>query len=198
MPSDVSHSVTLRLATPADAAALSAFAAHAFEVTFGPDNDPRDMELYMSTAFGESIQRAELEAANQLVVLAEVDGAIAGYVMLRFDAPHEGVDERTITGVDAPAGASTVLPVEIARLYAGPEFIGAGIGSRLMERALSLAVARGARLVWLGVWDRNARAIAFYRRWQFVDVGSHPFMLGRDLQVDRVMARRTGAAGVEG
>ena len=59
-----------------------------------------------------------------------------------------------------------------------------------MQRCLDEAAARGRRTVWLGVWEHNARAIAFYRRWGFTDVGSQPFQLGADLQTDRVMSRR--------
>ena len=59
-----------------------------------------------------------------------------------------------------------------------------------MQRCLDEAAARDQRTIWLGVWERNARAIAFYRRWDFADVGSQSFQLGGDLQSDRVMVRR--------
>jgi ribosomal protein S18 acetylase RimI-like enzyme len=58
-----------------------------------------------------------------------------------------------------------------------------------MQRCLDEVRDRGRATVWLGVWERNARAIAFYTRWQFADVGSHSFLLGTDRQTDRVMAR---------
>lgn len=80
--------------------------------------------------------------------------------------------------------------IEIARLYAGKRWIGAGIGALLMQSCLREARARDKDTIWLGVWERNARAIAFYRRWDFADVGSQSFQLGGDLQSDRVMARR--------
>jgi ribosomal protein S18 acetylase RimI-like enzyme len=64
-----------------------------------------------------------------------------------------------------------------------------------MQRCLGEAASRRRRTIWLGVWERNARAIAFYRRWGFADVGSQPFRLGTDLQTDRVMARRVAEEG---
>jgi ribosomal protein S18 acetylase RimI-like enzyme len=51
------------------------------------------------------------------------------------------------------------------------------------------ARAGGARTLWLGVWERNHRALAYYRKAGFTDIGAHEFYLGHDLQVDRLMSR---------
>jgi ribosomal protein S18 acetylase RimI-like enzyme len=83
--------------------------------------------------------------------------------------------------------------IEIARLYAGRRWIGTGVGAALMQHCLDLAASRGRDWIWLGVWERNARAIAFYARWDFTDVGSQSFQLGADRQTDRIMARRVAA-----
>ena len=56
-----------------------------------------------------------------------------------------------------------------------------------MRAVMVVAAATGAGAVWLGVWERNARAIAFYAKCGFADVGAHDFRLGDDLQTDRVM-----------
>jgi diamine N-acetyltransferase len=176
MTSRALSSITTRLATPADAALLASLAATAFTDTFAAANTPENMALYMAGAFGESIQRAELADPRHPVFLAEQHGEVVGYVMLREGSAPESV-------ADAEA-------IEIARLYAVKRLIGAGIGPTLMQRCIDEAASRGKRMIWLGVWEHNARAIAFYQRWGFVDVGSQIFMLGRDEQTDRVMARR--------
>ena len=175
--------VTTREATPADAAVLASLAASTFRDTFGPDNTPEDMQAYMTSAFGADIQAAELRDSRVTVYLAEVSGAAVGYAMLR-----EG---------PAPASVGEEIAVEIARLYAATRVIGAGVGATLMRRCLDEAVARGRRAVWLGVWEHNRRAIAFYSRWKFVDVGTTTFQLGRDMQSDRVMMRRMTGGGDE-
>jgi ribosomal protein S18 acetylase RimI-like enzyme len=95
----------------------------------------------------------------------------------------------------APAAVGEAPAIEIARLYASRRWIGAGVGAALMQRCLDDAAARGCGTVWLGVWERNARAIAFYERWGFTRVGSQSFQLGSDLQTDHVMARRAGREG---
>jgi ribosomal protein S18 acetylase RimI-like enzyme len=174
--SATTSSIGLRRATPADAASLATFAAAAFSDSFGAQNRPEDMAAYLTDAFGEPQQRAELTDPRWTVFLAERDGEIVGYAMLR-----DGV---------APSCVSDASAIEIARLYAGQRWIGAGIGALLMQRCLVEAASRGRRTIWLGVWERNVRAIGFYQRWHFTIVGSQTFQLGSDRQNDRVMSRR--------
>jgi ribosomal protein S18 acetylase RimI-like enzyme len=178
----LTSSITIRRATPADAARLASFAATAFTDTFAADNRPEDMAAYLAESFGEAQQRAELEDPAVTVLLAEKDDALVGYAMLR--------DGDVAEPVASARGRGRGRAIEIARLYAGKRWIGAGIGALLMQRCLDEARARAKDTIWLGVWERNARAIAFYRRWGFADVGSQSFQLGSDLQTDRVMARR--------
>jgi len=175
--------VTTRRATPADAALLASLAATTFSDTFGPDNTPADMTLYMAESFGEDIQRSELADSRHIVFFAERAREAVGYMMLR-----EGPAPDVICDADS---------IEIARLYATKRFLGAGIGATLMQRCLDESAARGLSTIWLGVWEHNARAIAFYRRWGFVDVGAMTFMLGHDRQTDRVMARRVARVAEE-
>ena len=174
----------IRPATAADAASLARFAASAFVDTFGPDNAPEDMAAYVSKAFGEPVQRAEIADPRLAIFVAERDGSLAGYAVLR-----DGDVPDTVRAALHALPSSGTGAIEISRLYVGERWLGAGIGAALMQHCLDVAAARGRRMVWLGVWERNARAIAFYDRWQFVDVGSQPFLLGNDLQTDRIMAR---------
>jgi diamine N-acetyltransferase len=171
----------VRSAVPPDARRLADFAAAAFTDTYAADNTPADMTAYIAGAFGERQQRDEILDAACLVLLAERDGELAGYALLRDGAPT------------AASAAHVSNAMEIARLYASRRWIGTGVGSALMQHCLDAAAARGRAWAWLGVWERNARAIAFYRRWGFTDVGSQVFQLGSDRQTDRIMARRTAA-----
>jgi ketosteroid isomerase-like protein len=75
------------------------------------------------------------------------------------------------------------------RFYVDRRFVGGGLAAPLMRRALDAARRRDATAIWLGVWERNARAIAFYRKCGFADAGAQPFMLGADVQTDRIMVR---------
>jgi ribosomal protein S18 acetylase RimI-like enzyme len=79
--------------------------------------------------------------------------------------------------------------MEIVRFYVDRPWHGRGVAQTLMAAAASMARAAGARTLWLGVWERNERAIAFYRKSGFADVGTKIFVLGTDHQRDLVLAR---------
>ncbi|HEV7993267.1 MAG TPA: GNAT family N-acetyltransferase [Gemmatimonadaceae bacterium] len=176
MSSGAHPEITTRRATPDDAALLAELGASTFTETFAEANHPDDFAAYVSAAFGEAIQRAELVDANVTVILAERGSETVGYVMLR---------ERP-----APSMVSADDALEIARLYSRRSAIGTGVGAVLMQHAVREAMARGKDALWLGVWERNARAIEFYRRHEFFQAGTQPFPLGTDLQTDLVLVRR--------
>lgn len=169
--------LTIRRATVDDAAVLAELGARTFEETFAADerNRPEDMAAYMSEAFAVGQVAAELEDARATWLVAEVGGVAAGYAKLYAGEAPEGV---------AGEGA-----LELTRLYVAREWLGRGVGPALMDACLEDARACGHRSVWLGVWEHNARARAFYRKWGFRDVGSHVFQLGSDAQTDVLMER---------
>ena len=165
--------VTIRFALPTDAQQLSAFAAQTFQETFAADNRPEDIALHLATAYGPSQQQAELSDPAITTLFAQVDGQLAGFAQLR-------------TG-GVPECVSGESPVELWRFYVSGNWHGRGIAQTLMARVEAEAYRLGGRTLWLGVWERNHRAQAFYRKTGFVEVGSHAFMVGTDAQVDRLM-----------
>ena len=177
--------VTIRPATADDAERLSEFARRVFDETFAAHNTAADMAASLDATFTPARQAAELRAANATILLATVaddDGAgtIAGYAHLVF-------------GGDGPPGVTGPAPAELKRLYVDRSFHGTGAAVRLMAAAIATAAARGARTLWLGVWEHNPRAIAFYAKRGFTDVGAQRFVLGADVQTDRVMMRAIDA-----
>jgi diamine N-acetyltransferase len=168
--------ITTRRAEPRDAALLAELGASTFTETFEAANTPEDFAAYMAVAFSESIQREELEDPDTTVYFAERGGDVVGYLMLREGRP--------------PSSVASADTLQIARLYARRAALGSGVGAVLMQRALAEAAGRGKECVWLGVWDRNDRAIRFYESWGFFQSGTQPFLLGTDLQTDLIMVRR--------
>ncbi len=169
--------VNIRYATIADNQLLAEVGAETFNDSFAADNTPENMEAYLSTAFGPEIQRAELADPDSRFLIAEEAGEMAGFAQLKSGP--------------APAEIAARQPVELARLYARKAWIGRGVGAALMARCLEEAHAAGCDVVWLGVWERNPRAINFYTRWGFTEVGDHIFQLGDDPQRDLLMVRPT-------
>ncbi|MEO6486399.1 MAG: GNAT family N-acetyltransferase [Thermoanaerobaculia bacterium] len=163
--------ISTRRATPDDAAALAAFASEAFIDTFAADNSPADMAMYLPSAFGENLQLAEITDPELITVLARDDGVMAAYAQMHI----------------------TDGAVQIKRFYVHRNFHGRGLAQLLMKEAETIARDHNAGRLWLGVWERNHRAIAFYTKCGFHDVGSQQFILGTDLQFDRVMEKVVGS-----
>jgi ribosomal protein S18 acetylase RimI-like enzyme len=167
---------TIRTADIADAAALAELAEASFRSTFAATNTDEDMALYCRQHFGEAIQKAEIESPELETVLVEEQQRLIAFAQLRRG--------------DAPRCVVAARPGEIQRFYVRKDWQGRGIAQCLMRHCLDTLECRGADLVWLGVWERNTRAIAFYRKFGFVEAGEHVFVLGNDRQRDILMCRR--------
>jgi diamine N-acetyltransferase len=173
-------SITIRPAVSADVASLAELAARTFTDTFAADNAPEDMARHLAEAYGLLQQGRELADPNVTTLLADARGELAGYAQVR-QAP-------------APACVTGDAPLELWRLYVDRPWHGRGIAQELMRYIELEAQRRGARTLWLGVWERNERAKAFYRKYDFVDVGSHVFVVGSDAQTDRILVRPVAPA----
>ncbi|HEX8500185.1 MAG TPA: GNAT family N-acetyltransferase [Pyrinomonadaceae bacterium] len=167
--------LTIRRAGPEDAVVLAELGARTFSETFAADNSPEDMAAYLDASFSPARQTAELNDPASTFFIAEVGGLAAGYAMLHAGGPAEGIE-----------GAK---PVELVRLYVSREWLGRGVGEALMRACVDEARSAGHETIWLGVWERNGRAQAFYRKWNFRAVGEHVFRLGSDPQTDILMER---------
>jgi diamine N-acetyltransferase len=171
-------SIVIRAGVVSDATALAELAARTFRETFAAGNRPEDMALHIAQSYGTSQQRSELVDPGIATLLVEVDGELAGYAQLR-------------SGV-APACVTGEAPLELWRFYIAQPWHGRGVAQELMRRVESEAYQRGGLTLWLGVWERNERAKAFYHKNGFVDVGSHVFLVGTDAQTDRIVVRPLG------
>ena len=165
----------IRRGTIEDARLLSELGARTFSETFASENTAEDLAEYIATSFSVGRQTSELEDPAATFLIAEVEGRPAGYAKLRDGGPEKGIE-----------GAK---PIELVRLYVLREWLGRGLGGQLMRACLDEARQSGHETIWLGVWERNARAQAFYRKWNFRTVGEHIFQLGSDSQRDLLMER---------
>jgi ribosomal protein S18 acetylase RimI-like enzyme len=165
----------IRFATAADADLLAELGARTFLETYADYNRPDDMAAYLSAHFTPGRLAEELADEDAMCLIAEVDGAAVGYATLRAS--------------DVPVCVGGEKPVELARLYVAKEWLSRGVGAALMRACISQAQQKGFQSIWLGVWQRNERAYAFYRKWGFQVVGEHVFQLGSDPQNDWIVER---------
>ena len=165
----------IRRASLDDASLIATVGAESFTTSFGAQNTPENLAMHLAKAFGEDIQRRELANPAITYLIAEQDGRTAGYAQVRDAAEPPPC----VTGPPpSKCGASTCCH----------EFHGTGIAQKLMDACAAEARHRGGRTLWLGVWDQNPRAIRFYTKWGFEDVGGQTFVLGEDPQQDRVLS----------
>ncbi|HEU5136150.1 MAG TPA: GNAT family N-acetyltransferase [Steroidobacteraceae bacterium] len=167
--------VQVRRATVADAEALAQIGARTFFDAFAADNTPEDMRLFLAKTWRPDLQRAEILDDTLDTLLACVDDRLAGFAQVRAAQPPPGIAARN--------------PVELKRFYVDKPWQGRGVAHQLMEAVETQTRAREAHELWLGVWERNERAQAFYRKCGFRKVGTQIFVVGNDPQTDHVMLK---------
>ena len=144
-----------------------------FVETFSEGNSKEDMEAYLEQNFNEARLTEELGNPSSLFFLVLLHGSPAAYMKVNFDAAQ------------TEDGYGNTL--EIQRIYVLNKFKSLRIGSRLVQKAISVAESRKLCSIWLGVWEKNFKAIEFYKKQGFVQFDSHIFKLGDDLQTDLLM-----------
>jgi ribosomal protein S18 acetylase RimI-like enzyme len=168
----------LRPALPGDAPSLAVLAERTFRETFGSRNSPENMDLHCAKVFGTDIQLREIEDRALRTTLAEADGRMVGFSQLRIPSAQANVEARRAA--------------EISRIYVLADWHGHGVAQDLMRDALATATRDDCDCLWLGVWEHNPRAMAFYRKFGLEVVGTHAFMLGLDRQRDLIMSVKLG------
>ena len=166
--------IFVRIATNKDAALIADLSRDTFYNAFAPFNTKEDMDKFMDEVFTREKLMAELNQPGNIFLLAYTGDNVAGYVRLR---------DRNIPE-DSPGTDNTI---EIARIYTVTSEIARGIGTALMQECISIAKEKQRDYIWLGVWEKNDKAIRFYERFGFKKFGEHEFVLGNDRQTDWLM-----------
>jgi diamine N-acetyltransferase len=167
--------IRIRRAEEDDALALSVLAERTFRSAFADLNTAANIQRHCAGTYGHALQLAEIRDCGRETWVAESETRLLAYAQLRLDAASPVILGERL--------------VEIQRFYVDAAYHGAGLAHQLMVHVLACAKAAGAAALWLGVWERNPRAQAFYRKWGFEVVGAHTFMLGDDPQRDLIMRR---------
>ena len=154
--------------------ALALAARCLFEEAFGPDNDAAVLRDYLDAAFTPEVLSREIVEDGSSFLVATDGSDIVAYSRVRRN----------------PEADEWLGPVhiEIHRFYVYKSHHGTGLADRLMDAVLT-SVASGC-WIWLGVWEKNPRAIRFYQRYGFETFAQHPFRLGTEVQNDLLMRRR--------
>lgn len=169
--------ITIKACTIEDVDVLQEISIKTFKETFEAENDPAHLATYLEQAYNVSRLEQELSNPNSQFFFAYIDEELAGYLKVNTgDAQTEDM------GDDA---------LELERIYVRRALQGGGVGKRLYEQAIACANELNKRVIWLGVWEHNHKALTFYQKHSFVQTGAHTFYMGDDAQVDLILTRQT-------
>jgi GNAT superfamily N-acetyltransferase len=178
MTNDISRETpyVIRRALLHEADALARLATRVYYDTFVDHTAAEDMERFLAATYNEAQQKRELEDEDIETLVVDAGGALIAYAQLRRNG-------------EVPACVDGPAPLELARFYVDHAWHGLGVAHALMQAVEAAAAACNAKTLWLGVWERNFRAMVFYTKFGFHKVGAHPFLVGTDLQTDELMMR---------
>ena len=165
--------ISIEKATSADILQLQSIGKQTFFETFSGHNTAEDMQKYLDNNFSTDKLTGELNDPNSEFYFALFENKVIGYLKVnRGEAQTELKYKRSI---------------EIERIYVLNDFHGKNVGQALYDKALSIAREANSEYVWLGVWEKNPRALQFYKKNGFVEFDKHVFKLGNDEQTDIMM-----------
>ena len=171
-------SIILRSCTSKDIDMLRALSIKTYYETFAHLNTPEDMQAYLDEAFEINKLKHELDDPNSAFFFLYFNNVLAGYLKLNEAPSQTDINDKS--------------SLEIERIYVSSQFQGAGLGRYLMEQAISIARERKKDYAWLGVWEKNEKAIRFYKKNGFYENGTHSFVMGEDVQRDYIMRKDLG------
>jgi ribosomal protein S18 acetylase RimI-like enzyme len=158
--------VKIRRGEIKDANLLAALGGTTNYETYFETDEPEDLAKYIADFFNPQAMKIELEDANNSFFIAEINGKAVGYAELRAGQPAECVKDENI--------------VELHKIYVLEKMTRHGVGKILLQKCLGEAKARGFDALWLAVFELNTRAIEFYKRQGFEQVGKTGFYYGEN------------------
>ena len=157
----------------ADIADLQLIGRQTFVETFADHNTADDMQKYLDNNLSIDKLKKELTDTNSEFYFATLDNKVIGYLKINFAQAQTELKDKS--------------SLEIERIYILKDFHGKKVGQVLYDKAIDIAKQTKADYVWLGVWEKNPRAINFYKKNGFVEFDKHIFKLGDDEQTDIMM-----------
>ena len=167
--------IKIKKCTLEDLHTLQEISFETFNDTFKHQNSPENMHDYLERAFNLKQLEKELSNISSEFFFVYFNNEVAGYLKVNTnDAQSEEMGEESL---------------EIERIYINNKFQKHGLGKYLLNKAMEIAMERNKKKIWLGVWEKNENAIAFYRKMGFVQTGAHSFYMGDEEQIDFIMTK---------
>ncbi|MFZ6875245.1 GNAT family N-acetyltransferase [Undibacterium sp. Di27W] len=172
----MSIAIQIRLATQADVLCLSVLATQVFLDTYATAGIRPAIAKEVLNSFSISAIAGLLEQHNTFFHVAERDGHLVGFSQITFGTRQELVTD--------------THPAELDRLYVQEPFTRMGLGGQLLHTAETSAARHGADVMWLTPWVHNNRALQFYARQAYTDIGSTHFFMDGEAHENRVLCKQ--------
>lgn len=169
------NTLKITKATTDDVLKLQAIGRQTFSETFANVNSEENMKKYLDESFATAKLTSELNNMSSFFYLAVLDEKVVGYLKLNT--------------ADAQTEKEDLNALEVERIYVAKEFHGKNVAQALYAQAEKIAQEIKATYIWLGVWEKNLRAVSFYTKNGFVQFDTHIFRLGNDEQTDLMMKK---------
>lgn len=167
--------IKIKKCTLEDSRKLQEISYETFNETFKHQNSPENMNAYLERAYNLTQLEKELSNLSSQFFFISFHNDIAGYLKVNTnDAQSEEMGDDSL---------------EIERIYIKNTFQKQGLGKYLLNKALEIALERNKKEIWLGVWEKNENALAFYKKMGFVQTGAHSFYMGVEEQTDFIMTK---------
>ena len=167
------NNIQIKRISVIDVEDLQIISKQTFFETFANENSESDMKNYLNENLSLDTLKKELFNTKSEFYVLSFNEKIIGYLKLNFGEAQTELKNNT--------------SLEIERIYVLKEFHGQNMGQLLYNKALEIATKLSIKEIWLGVWEKNKRAISFYKKNGFIEFDTHIFKLGNDEQIDIMM-----------
>ena len=167
------NNITIKQISLIDVEELQFISKQTFFETFAKENSENDMKRYLDENLSLDTLKKELLNTKSKFYILSLNQKTIGYLKLNFGEAQTELKNNT--------------SLEIERIYVLKEFHGKNMGQLLHNKALEIATKHSIKEIWLGVWEKNKRAISFYKKNGFIEFDTHVFKLGNDEQIDIMM-----------
>ncbi|MFE3974763.1 MULTISPECIES: GNAT family N-acetyltransferase [unclassified Peribacillus] len=167
--------INTKKCTLEDSRKLQEISYETFNETFKHQNTPENMNAYLEKAFNLKQLEKELSNISSQFFFVYFNNEVAGYLKINTN--------------DAQSEEMGAESLEIERIYIKDKFQKLGLGKCLQNKAMEIAMEHNKKKIWLGVWEKNENAIAFYKKLGFVQTGAHSFYMGDEEQMDFIMTK---------
>ena len=165
--------INLKKLTVKDLSELKKISRETYFNTFSWGNSEQNMLSYLNFAFNDKKLASELNEKQSNFYFAEHNSKTLGYIKINFGTAQTDLNDDKA--------------MELEHIYVLKKFQGQNIGKQLLKKAIEIGKEKKASYIWLGVWEKNLKAIEFYKKNGFTIFTSHPFKMGNETQIDLLM-----------